>query len=115
MFPKDINQHLNHLSELENTGIGLDTTSVEAALTYPFNALHIDFKGSEDKWNQYIQNMNQLCQNHDMACIVREVKTTEQKDILQNLGIRYIQGDMYKPITADRLFIKIKGNSSNDN
>ena len=110
-----INQHLNQISELDNAGIGLDTTSVETALSYPFNALHIDFKSTDDKWSQYIQSMHQLFLRHQMAVIVREVKSAEHKEILQSLGIKYVQGDMYKPITADRLFIKIKGNSSNDN
>ena len=109
-----INQHLNQISELINQGIGLDTTSVESALSYPFNAVHIDFKSSDDKWNLYLSSLHQIFTNHQMAFIVREVKTAEQKEALQALGIKYLQGDMYKPITADRLFIKIKGNASNE-
>lgn len=105
-----VNQHLNQLTELIERGVGLDTTSVDSALSYPFNAVHLDFKGNHNKWHQYIQSMNQLFNMHQMACIIRDVKTNEQKEALQSLGIKYIQGDMYKPITADRLFIKIKGN-----
>lgn len=110
-----VNQHLNQLSEFIQSGIGLDTTSVESALTYPFNAVHIDFKGLDDKWKLYIQSMHHLFSLNQMACIVRDVKTNEQKDILQSLGIKYVQGDIQKAITADRLFIKIKGNIANEN
>lgn len=109
-----INQHLNQMKELTDVGIGLDTTSVEAALSYPFNALHLSLKGHDDKWYQYIQSMQKLLNQHQMACIIRDVKTNDQRSKLQSLGITYIQGQMYQPITADRLYLKIKDNVSHE-
>ena len=43
-----------------------------------------------------------------MAFIMRNVKTKEQKEWLAKLGVKYVQGLIYKPLPAPVLFRKIK-------
>jgi EAL domain-containing protein (putative c-di-GMP-specific phosphodiesterase class I)/GGDEF domain-containing protein len=102
-------QYVPQIDELVNSGVGLDTTSVEVALSYPFNAVHLDFKKQDPKWQDYIRLLKQLLENHGMALVIREVKTKEQKDLLETLGIKFIEGSLYKRITAETLLYKIKG------
>ncbi|VEU82554.1 EAL domain-containing protein [Acholeplasma hippikon] len=103
-------EHITLIDELAKVGIGMDTTSVEVALNYPFNAVHLDYKKNDSKWNDYIKLLNLMLQNHQMALVIRDVKTKEQKEQLQELQIKYIEGPIYKRITADQLFYKIAGN-----
>lgn len=103
------NQYITQIDELSKSGVGLDTTSVDVALSYPFNALHIDYKTSDQKYNDYIKLLKQLFDNHGIALVIRDVRTKGQADMLVELGIKYIEGSIYKKITADLLFLKISG------
>ncbi|WP_162146802.1 EAL domain-containing protein [Acholeplasma granularum] len=109
------NQYINQINELTSSGIGLDTTNVDSALSYPFNALHLDFKKADPKWYDYIKVMHDLFSNHQMALVVRDVETIDQKESLLNLGIKYIQGNIYKSITADKLYLRIKESLPHEN
>lgn len=103
-------QYIPQIEELTNRGVGLDTTSVDVALTYPFHAVHLDFKKQDTKWQDYIKMLKVLLESHGMALVIRDVKTKEQKESLESLSIKYIEGNIYKRITADMLLYKIKGN-----
>ncbi len=101
-------QFRNQVKELVDHGIGMDTTALETAVYYPFHALHINFLKEDQKYGEYLSQMKQLTESYHMALVVRHVKTKEQKEWLQRLGIRYIEGRIYKALAAPVLFNKIK-------
>ena len=96
------------IQELIDHGISLDTTSLEMALHYPFHALHVDLKKESLKYNTYLTKVKELLESFQMALIVRNVKTKDQKDTLERLGIVYLEGQLYKQIPANILIQKIK-------
>lgn len=102
------NQYATQIQELIDHGIALDTTSLEMALNYPFHALHIDLKKESVKWNSYIQKMKDMLDGFHMALVIRNVKTKEQKELLERLGINYVEGPIYKQLPAPVLVQKIK-------
>lgn len=103
------NQHINQINELIQSGIGLDTTNVDMALSYPFHALHLDMKPSDSKWNAYLKMLKTVLDENNMALIIRDIDDNEQKDMVESLGIQYIEGNLFKRMHADKLFMKIKG------
>ncbi|PKK97186.1 MAG: hypothetical protein CVV58_02570 [Tenericutes bacterium HGW-Tenericutes-3] len=96
------------IQELIDHGISLDTTSLEMALSYPFNALHVDLKKENLKYNSYLHKMKELLEGFQMALVVRGVKTKDQKESLELLGINYVEGSIYKQLPAPTLIKKIK-------
>ncbi|MBU1143021.1 MAG: GGDEF domain-containing protein [Firmicutes bacterium] len=102
------NQYAQQIQELIDHGISLDTTSLEMALLYPFHALHIDLKKESIKWNSYIHKMKELLESFQMALVVRNVKTKDQKEALERLGVMYLEGPIYKQLPAPTLVQKIK-------
>lgn len=100
--------YANQIQELLDHGFSLDTTSLDMALSYPFNALHINLGKENIKFNSYLSKINELLNNFQMAIIVRGVKTKSQKEMLKQLGINYLQGPFYKQIPAPALIKKIK-------
>ncbi|MCD4826400.1 MAG: EAL domain-containing protein [Acholeplasmataceae bacterium] len=102
------NHYATQIQELIDHSISLDTTSVDMALNYPFHALHIDMKKDSMKWQSYISQMKIMLESYHMALVVRNVKTKDQKEMLERLGINYIEGSLYKEIPAPVLIRKIK-------
>ena len=102
------NHYATQIQELIDHGISLDTTSVNMALNYPFHALHIDMKKDSIKWQSYISQMKQLLESYHMAIVIRNVKSKDQKEMLERLGIKYIEGLLYKELPAPVLLRKIK-------
>ncbi|MBU1094198.1 MAG: GGDEF domain-containing protein [Firmicutes bacterium] len=102
------NHYSNQIQELIDHGISLDTTSLEMALSYPFNALHVDLKKENIKWNSYLHKMKELLEGFQMALVVRGVKTKDQKEALERLGVMYMEGSIYKQLPAPTLIQKIK-------
>ncbi len=102
------NHYSNQIQELIDHGISLDTTSLEMALSYPFNALHIDLKKENIKWNSYLHKMKELLEGFQMALVIRNVKTKDQKEALERLGVMYMEGSIYKQLPAPTLIQKIK-------
>ena len=96
------------IQELIDHGISLDTTSLEMALHYPFHALHVDLKKESLKYNTYLSKIKELLESFQMALIVRNVKTKDQKEALERLGISYLEGPLYKQIPSHVLIQKIK-------
>ena len=96
------------IQELIDHGISLDTTSLEMALHYPFHALHVDLKKESLKYNTYLTKVKELLESFQMALIVRNVKTKDQKETLERLGIVYLEGPLYKQIPSHILIQKIK-------
>ncbi len=98
----------NQIQELIDCGIALDTTSLEMALSYPFHALHLDMKKESIKWNSYVSKVKEMLEAFQMALVIRNVKTKDQKEVLERLGVSYIEGSFYKQLPAPILIQKIK-------
>ena len=99
----------NQIQELIDCGIALDTTSLEMALSYPFHALHLDMKKESIKWNSYVSKVKEMLEAFQMALVIRNVKTKDQKEVLERLGVSYIEGSFYKQLPAPILIQKNKG------
>ncbi len=104
-------QHLEQINELIDLGVGLDCTSVEAVLNYPFHALHLDIKKLEPKWLNYISMLKNMLDTHQIALVIRGVSTKEQKSQLLENGMSHIEGRLYKRITPGALLSKVKERS----
>ena len=100
--------YAQQIQELIDHGIGIDTTSLDMALNYPFHALHIDMKKENIKYHTYLSKIKELLESFNMALIVRHVKTKDQKEALERLGVIYIEGPLYKQLPAQTLIQKIK-------
>ncbi len=100
--------YATQIQELIDRGIALDTTSLDMALSYPFHALHVDIKKESVKWNSYITKLKELLEGFHMALVIRGVKTKEQKEALERLGLNYLEGAFYKQLPAPILIQKIK-------
>jgi EAL domain-containing protein (putative c-di-GMP-specific phosphodiesterase class I)/GGDEF domain-containing protein len=100
--------YITQIQELLDQGIALDTTSVDMAIHYPFNALHLDIQKDSLKFSEYLKRMKEMLDEFQMALIIRGVKVKEQKEMLQRLGIKYIEGGLYKELPAPVLLRKIK-------
>ncbi len=100
--------YLANIQELIDHGLSLDTTSLEMALSYPFNALHLNLGRENIKWNSYLSKTNEVLNGFQMALVVRGVKTKQQKEMLKQLGINYLGGSIYKQLPAPTLIKKIK-------
>lgn len=102
------NHYAPQIQELIDHAIALDTTSLEMALNYPFHALHLDLKKDSDKWQNYVVKVKELLETYQMALVIRNVKSKEQKEALDHLGVQYIEGSIYKEISDLSLIQKIK-------
>ena len=100
--------YATQIQELIDHGIALDTTSLDMALSYPFHALHVDIKKESIKWNSYITKLKELLESFHMALVIRGIKTKDQKDYLERLGLIYLEGALYKQLPAPVLIQKIK-------
>ena len=102
------NHYAPQIMELIDHSIALDTTSLEMALNYPFHALHLDLRKDSEKWRQFILKVKELLTSYQMACVIRGVKSKDQKENLESMGIQYIEGSIYKEISEATLTQKIK-------
>ena len=102
------NHYAPQIQELIDSGIGLDTTSLDMALNYPFHALHIDMKKESIKYTSYLTKIKELLESFQMALVVRNVKTKDQKEALERIGIMYVEGPLYKQLPGALLIQKIK-------
>jgi EAL domain-containing protein (putative c-di-GMP-specific phosphodiesterase class I) len=100
--------YANQIQELIDLGIALDTTSLEMALSYPFHALHLDMKKESLKWHSYIMKVREMLEAFQMALVIRNVKTKDQKEALERLNVGLIEGSLYKQLPAPVLIQKIK-------
>jgi EAL domain-containing protein (putative c-di-GMP-specific phosphodiesterase class I)/GGDEF domain-containing protein len=100
--------YAQQLQELIDCGIGLDTSSLEMALHYPFHALHMDFLKENDKTKAFVKNIRAFLANEQIALVIRNVKNKTQKDLLEKLDVQYLEGPLYKQLPAQVLLKKIK-------
>ncbi|MGI6787644.1 MAG: EAL domain-containing protein [Acholeplasmataceae bacterium] len=100
--------HYAHkIHELLNTGISLDTTALAMVLTYPFNALYIDFNDSDIKWQTYYSNLNKLLDQFHVAMVATNINSRDQIGSLKRLGIKLASGNLYPNIPSEKLFLQI--------
>jgi EAL domain-containing protein (putative c-di-GMP-specific phosphodiesterase class I)/GGDEF domain-containing protein len=100
--------HAQQLQELMDSGIGLDTNSLDMVLNYPFHALHLELGKENDKTKAFIKNIREFLANEHIALVIRNVKSKAQKDMLEKLDVQYIEGSLYKQLPARVLLEKIK-------
>ncbi|MFA5560598.1 MAG: EAL domain-containing protein [Acholeplasmataceae bacterium] len=103
-----ITQYIPQIHELAQHGISLDTTEVEMAISYPFHAVHLNFNKDDAKWFSYIKMLKKMFDEMSIALVLRNVQTKEQKEKLELTGVTYIEGPLYKDLTAESLIQKIK-------
>lgn len=96
------------IQELIDHGMSIDTTSVDNAIAYPLNAMHITFKNESLKFSAYLKRMKEMFDEFQMALIVRGIKRKSEKELCQRLGINYIEGSLYKEMPAPVLLRKIR-------
>ncbi|CCV64313.1 predicted diguanylate cyclase [Alteracholeplasma palmae J233] len=106
--------HQARINELVDSFVGLDTTNLDAVLNYPFHALHLNYTARDEKAIAYLGTLNALLSKYQIALIIRDVKTKEDREILRKNGIRYIEGTVYKTIDKNQLIEKIKEITNND-
>ncbi len=100
--------YMGQISELTDHGITLDTTSMDMAIHYPFYAVHMDIQRESVKFNAYLKRMKDMLDEFNIAFVIRGVKDRDQKELLQRLGIQYIEGALYKELPAPVLLRKIR-------
>lgn len=106
----DIKDQSNALKveEMINFGISLDTTYLDTALTHNFHAVHLNFKDRNAKWRNYYKAINKFLNDNNIALILRNVNSKEDRKIVKSLGINYIEGGLYQTLNSDKLISKIK-------
>lgn len=97
------------IEEVINFGIALDTTKLNTALTHDFHALHLDLKNKNHKWLKYLDMLDNNLKANNIALVIRNINSKEDIDLIKNLGIRYIEGTVYKKLDSEKLLSKIKG------
>ena len=106
--------HYAHkIHDLLTTGIALDTTALAMALTYPFNALYIDFNDSDIKWQTYYRELTKLLSEFHIALIATKINSKDGLQAVKRLGIKYAAGEIYPDITEQELFNQIFGMRKN--
>ncbi|MGI6782073.1 MAG: EAL domain-containing protein [Acholeplasmataceae bacterium] len=100
--------HYAHkIHELLNTGISLDTTALAMVLTYPFNALYIDFNDSDIKWQTYYGNLSKMLDEFHVATVATNINSRDQIESLKRIGIKLACGRIYPNISSEKLFAQI--------
>ncbi|MFA6800478.1 MAG: EAL domain-containing protein [Acholeplasmataceae bacterium] len=100
--------YATQIQELIDAGITLDTTSLDTAIHYPFHALHLDVQPESVKFFEYLKTIKTMLDDFQMALIMRGVKLKDQKEAYQRIGIKYIEGPIYKELPAPILLRKIR-------
>ncbi len=100
--------HYTHkIHELLNTGISLDTTSLAMVLTYPFNALYVDFNDGDIKWQTYYKELAKVLEGFHIALIASNVNSKEAYETVKRLNIKYASGQIYPKVDAEKLLQQI--------
>jgi GGDEF domain-containing protein/EAL domain-containing protein (putative c-di-GMP-specific phosphodiesterase class I)/tetratricopeptide (TPR) repeat protein len=104
--------HANQIDELVSYGISLDTTSLETALAYPVAALHVPFPREDVRHIEYLKTLRSIFDGFGVDFVVRNVMTRDQKETVRKLGVKLIEGPLYKRISEKTLKDKVKGAGS---
>ncbi|WP_162140095.1 EAL domain-containing protein [Haploplasma axanthum] len=96
------------VQEMIKFGISLDSTNVETILSNDFNALHLNFNATNNKWKSYYKGLNTFLTSNGIAFVLRNVNLKEEKELIKSLGIKFIEGDLYQKINPSEIITKIK-------
>lgn len=100
--------------KLINYGITLETTNIETILNADFKSLHLNYH-SNNKWRNYLELTNQMLKENNLTLTIRNVSKPEIREQLRKIGINYIEGEIYRKISAEDLMKQIKGNLNENN
>ena len=98
--------HLFH--DLIGLGIGIQTSSLKIALYYPVTALHFDVKYPDDKMMSYLTSIKQMMQQYQVDFVIRNVLNKDIKQLLDKEHLHIIEGPIYKKLTKQQVFDKVK-------
>lgn len=96
------------IKDLQKEGIKVHTTNLEMAMIYPFNAVHMESRYKQQRWYNYLSSSNKILKEENTKLIVRNVRNVDEKDMLRDLGIEYVEGSLYKKVTTEKLIEGIK-------
>ena len=100
--------------KLINYGITLETTNIDTILNADFKSLHLNYQ-SNGKWRNYLEITNQMLIDNNLSLTIRDVNKPEIREQLRKIGINYIEGEIYRKISAEDLMNQIKGNINENN
>src|SRR5690554_2845798 len=100
--------------KLINYGITLETTNIDTILNADFKSLHLNYQ-SNGKWRNYLEITNQMLIDNNLSLTIRDVNKPEIREQLRKIGINYIEGEIYRKISAGDLMNQIKGNINENN
>lgn len=98
------------IQELLKLGLSIDTTYIESALSGDFNAVHLNYNKFNNKWKNYFRNINDFLNQNNIALIIKNVDNKQDRELLKNIGIKYIEGEVYQKVDPLNIISKVKEN-----
>lgn len=105
--PKGL-RYSNYINELLEAGISLETNLLEMVLGFPFNALHVNFREADLKWETYYASLKELLIKFNAVVVLRGIDNKERLEVAKRLGINFVEGNLYKQVQPDELIKQIK-------
>lgn len=105
--------YMNLCQDLLGLGIGLQTSSLKVALYYPVQALHFDIKFPDDKMLMYLKSIQKMMEAFQIDFIIRNVLNKDIKQQLYKENLNLIEGPIYKKLTKQQVFEKVKYKMAN--
>lgn len=98
------------IQDLIKLGLSVDTTFIESALSGDFNAVHLNYNKFNNKWKNYFKNINEFLNQNNLALIIKNVDNKQDRETLKNIGIKYIEGELYQKVDPLNIISKVKEN-----
>lgn len=105
--------YINLFKDLSGLGIGIQTSSLKVALYYPVEALHFDIKYPDKKMIHYLKSIQSMMATFQIDFVLRNILNREVKQELLKEKLHYIEGPIYKKLTKQHVFDKVKNKMSN--
>lgn len=105
--------YMNLFKDLHGLGIGIQTSSLKVALYYPVEALHFDISYPDEKMIHYLKSIQSMMATFQIDFILRNILSREVKQQLLKEKLHYIEGPIYKKLTKQHVFDKVKNKMSN--
>lgn len=105
--------YINLFKDLSGLGIGIQTSSLKVALYYPVEALHFDIKYPDEKMIHYLKSIQSMMATFQIDFVLRNILNREVKQELLKEKLHYIEGPIYKKLTKQHVFDKVKNKMSN--
>lgn len=95
------------INELLQNNISLDTINLKLFFKYSFENLYYKYENGI-KENNYIKFLNEYVKNYNSNLIISNVNNKEALENIKKLGVTFVSGKIYKEISKNELFNKIK-------